>query len=294
MLEWIPIAIASYLSLSFVDITSKIIRTKYFKTSAGLMSLLLIGQSIPVFAIPLVGNWNLEITTMLLSFFVGAFTAIPYLLYSSSLQREEVSRVSALWQALPIFVLILAYVFLGERLPELFYLSFIFLVIGSLLVSAKDLKNITKPDIVFWMMISASLMWASQLVFMKFLYMSNDLLAVFIVMCSGRLVAGVLTALFIDGKNFSTDLFSTDKKLLIIFFLANVFGVSLYHYAISMGSVTMVEAISGFQAFFTLFLAVTLSKTIPSLIDEVTELKAVAHKLVAITLMFIGLALLYI
>ena len=294
MFEWVPIAVLSYLFMSVVDITTKIARTRYFRDSAATTSILLFGQALPVLLFPLV-NWAADVPTALSALFLGALTAVPFWLYSESLRREEVSRVAALWQTIPLFVLILAFLFLGERLPQLFYLSFVFLLFGSLLVSAKGLKNLLKPDKTFWMMLLASFTWASQLVALKFLYTNEGFLEIFVLMCAGRLLAAFAFPLLLRSANdFSKELLAADKGLLALFFLANGAGVFLYHYAVSLGSVTIVEAISGFQAFFTLLFAVSMSWLAPSVIREKTGAGAVALKLFAITLMFIGLVLIYI
>ncbi|MFH1448354.1 MAG: DMT family transporter [Candidatus Micrarchaeota archaeon] len=294
MLEWVLVAISAYAFLSLVDLTSKVLRTRYIYSSTGMTALLLMGQAIPVLLIPFVDIWSLGLTHSVFALFAGALTAVPYWLFSKSLKREEVSRVSALWQTIPIFVLILAFVFLGERLPQLFYLSFVFLILGSLLISAKELSNIFKPDSVFWMMISASLIWASQLVFLKSLYTSSGFMEIFLIMCLGRLLTASVILILPSHRHLFKDLAAANKWLIVLFVLANSIGVFLYHYALAIGSVTMVEALSGFQAFFTLFSAVAISKLAPTVLHEGTEVKVLALKFAAITLMFIGLILVYL
>ena len=295
MFEWIFIALLAYLFSSAGAITDKIMRTRYFHDSASITVLFLLCNALPAVLLPFTGFGNLGPQTMLLAIFAGFLTIVPLLLYSEALKREEISRVAPIWQTIPIFVLFFAFIFLGERLPINFYTSFVLMLAGSLLVSARNLTEMFKPDRTFWLMIFAGLAYSFYPVLLKFLYGNAEFLGIFALVSLGRLFAAVLLlSLPQKRERFLADFQKADKRLVLAMFAFAMFAGILYNYAISLGPITMVEALSGVYPFLVLLFAAVISKWVPSMLQEKTELGAMSLKLVALTLMFIGLALLYI
>ncbi|NIQ04431.1 MAG: EamA family transporter, partial [Candidatus Korarchaeota archaeon] len=67
---------------------------------------------------------------------VAGFSLYPgIILYFKAMAVEEASRVISLWYISPIFVLLLAYVFLGEKLSLPSYLGIVFLILGAMFIS---------------------------------------------------------------------------------------------------------------------------------------------------------------
>lgn len=298
MLDWIVYAILSQTFFALEAITDKISRVKYFRDSTSAMLLIMLAQSFPVLILPFSDLSGFSPLQIILALLAGAMTVIPFWLYSDSLKKDEISRVAPLWQTIPLFVLILAFVFLGEKLPGLFYLAFILILAGSLLISGKNLGAAFKPDRVFWMMTLASLGLAAQAVLLKFLYLQTNVqgnfLGLFALVCLGKLlpVFGILL-LRPQRTRFILSLRSADKRFVLATLSFGTIGVLLYNYAVFLGSVTVVEVLSGFYPFFILLFAFVLSKTMPDSLDERLERKELALKLFAATLMFVGLALFY-
>ena len=295
MLDWILMAVLAHAFFSLATITDKIARTKYFRDSAGSALLVLLAQSSPVLLLPFTNISSLAPDEILLALFAGVMTFLPYWLYADCLKKEDVSRVAPLWQTIPLFVFVLAFIFLNEKLPPLFYPAFFLLAVGGLLISTKEFKNLLKPDRIFWLMLLASFLFSVQTVLLKFIYLKAGFLEVLALLCIGRLLVFPFIMLFPSKRErFLSDFLGADKRVLFAMFIFGALSVSLYNYAIYLGYVSIVEGLSGFYPFLVLAFAMAVSKWMPSMLYERIERKEILVKAFAATLMFIGLILLYL
>lgn len=236
---------------------------------------------------------------LLMSLASGAvFVVGLYFLYSA-IQRSEVSRISPLFGALvTIFTLIVSSIFLVERLDNLEIFAFLLLLAGGALISIKilDLKSLNK-DVVIFSGIGAFL-FAASFVLIKSVYLRTEFLNGFVAGRAGEVLAGILFLLSARNKevlsirtylrsisNQSAGLFLLNKSLAGVFFL-------LQNYAVFLGSVVLVQALSGIQYVFLIFLAAFLSFKYPAILVEKFTKKSILVKAVSITLISFGLLVL--
>lgn len=129
--NWIAPALASPLMFSLVTIGDKFILSRVQLRLASFYlfvgsSQLLIAAAILAINSPTSWPWR-EIGA---AFGGGFLWGIGLLMMFWVLRREEASRVTPVWQSSPIFVAILAVIFLGERLAWYHWLA-IFMVVGG-------------------------------------------------------------------------------------------------------------------------------------------------------------------
>lgn len=295
MVSWFFIAISGYLLIATTGIMDKFLVSKvvrqpiayaFFTAATGPFSLLL-----AVF-----GLKPLELAGYIVSLFSGlAFIAALYYLYSA-MGQMSVSRVVPIQGGLvPLFTLVLAYIFLHERMAMVQIEAFFFLVLGAILISFKKEKG----------------KWAAVAV-------RNSVLAAFFMA-----LTSVLTKYVFDHSNFIsgmvwTRLGFTFAALGIIMFKKNreiifkapkqagvkngvlyyssratgTIGGFLQNYAVSLGSVTIVNALQGVQFVFLLILTTFFSVYYPKVLKENITKETIALKLSAIVLISIGLLLL--
>jgi drug/metabolite transporter (DMT)-like permease len=295
MLDWVIIAIISQMSFAAGSITEKITRNKYFTDSTSSAILILFALSLPVVLLPIANVTSVGLTEAALAIFAGLLTFIPNWLYSESLKKGEITRVAPLWQTIPVFVLILAFVFLGERLPSLFYVSFALILAGGFLISYHGFRAMLKLDGIFLAMLLASFLFAAQAVLLKYLYDASGFLGIIVLLCLGRVLGGLLMlSMKKERGKFIACMKAADKRVILLMLFFDSLAVLLYNYAISAGPVTVVEGLSGFYPLFVLIFAILVSSLLPGMLNEQMEKKVIALKLFAIFLMFAGLALLYI
>ncbi len=188
----------------------------------------------------------------------------------------------------------LAYLFLGERLPGLFYVSFILIFLGTLVLSSKEFSQVLKPDRPFWLMLLASFLFAVQAVVLKFAYNNAGFLEVLVLLCAGRIIAGaaILMVPSIRGK-FTSSVRMADWKIIGMMLAFSTIAIFFYNYAVSLGSVSIVEVLSGVYPFSVLLFATMVVRWAPDALEERVRREDIAIKVFAGALMFIGLVLLY-
>jgi len=243
---------------------------------------------------------------LMLSFLVGAVFLFALLAFFIALSKDEVSRIAPIVGAFtPIFVFILSFLFLGERLFWHQITAFIFLFAGGILILARRKEHHLHNNSAFKkyslqkieISLLAAFLFALFYVLTKFVFLGQPFVSTFV----WTRVGSFLTAfLLILPKGFRRAVFHTTKNVgvrgggLFIFnkFLAGI-GFILLNYAISLGSVTLVNALQGIQYVSILFLAGIIVRISPGAIkEEVHHWKCFLQKITAVFLIGIGLVIL--
>jgi drug/metabolite transporter (DMT)-like permease len=191
----------------------------------------------------------------------------------------------------PLFVLILAAIFLGEFFTPLKYIGILLLIIGAVLISSKGLKfSLGKA---FWLMIASALCISASSVITKYLLGFSDFWTIF---AYTRIGAGIclIPVLYFGLSHMRSDVKVHGRRVIGSICLSDILtvvGSLLTTFAISVGSVTLVNALASVQPFFVLAFAVALSIFYPKILKEEIGRSAVALKLIAIAMMFAGVIL---
>jgi len=227
-----------------------------------------------------------------LAFVTGILYILSMLFYFKAVKIEEISRVVPLFYLTSLFVSILAAVFLGEIFTPVKYLGIFLLIIGAILVSSKNFIKFGFGK-AFWLMIAASLVLSVNVIITKYLLDFADFLTIFSYIRIGAFFALIPIFCF-SFKDLISTVREHGKKVIIVISLneiLNLVGVLLITIAMTKGYVTLVNALSSVQPFFVLLFAVILSIFYPKILKEEIGKSAVLLKLIAITLMFIGVIL---
>lgn len=236
-----------------------------------------------------------------------------FLLYSA-FRKGEVSRVVPFVGGLtPIFVLFLSYLFLGERLAFWQIIALIFLVAGGVVISIE--RNVGEDGMrkrrffrSWKMSVGAALVLAIFYVCAKAIYAHQEFLAGFVWSRMGSFFGSILLLMFIKKRKAIFGATSSRKVLagqpaklrlallagsLLVFnkILAGTAFVFL-NYAISLGSVVLVNAMQGVQYVFLLCLTVFFAKTRPHILEEEINWPLFGQKFLAVILIGIGLLIL--
>src|SRR3989338_7024874 len=135
MLNWIYFVLIAQGIWGITSVIDKIVISKgYIKNPAvyivlnGLMNMLLI------FLLPFAGFGPLKMIDFLILMSGGIIFNAAITIYYKAVQYEEISRVSILYQAGPVFVFILSAFFIGERLSASHFIGFLLLLSAGFLV----------------------------------------------------------------------------------------------------------------------------------------------------------------
>ncbi len=243
---------------------------------------------------------------LFLSFLVGLVFLCALLAFFIALSKDEVSRIAPIVGAfIPIFVFLLSFLFLGERLFWHQVIAFFLLFAGGILILARRKEHHLHNDSAFkkytWKKIEisilAALLFAIFYVLTKFVFSNQPFVSTFVWTRVGSFLAAFL---LIIPKGFRRAIFHTTKNVgakggsLFIFnkLLAGI-GFLLLNYAISLGSVTLVNALQGIQYVAILIIAGAVVRVSPGAIkEEVHHWKCFLQKVVAVFLIGIGLMVL--
>jgi transporter family protein len=298
-LDWVIYAVLAQLLWSIAIIFDKLLRIKYIDNSYVLAIFFSIFYFLPlIFILPFINIGIPAFKELIILLLIGSTITLALLPYIKSLSLDDASRVIPLWQITPIFVLLMAFLFLKEKLTINNYIGFFLLLIGGFLISVKKIKGLFRISLVFWLMLLSSFIFAIGEVLIKYIYSSQSYWTVFFWILIGQLFSS-LFLLFINSIRIS--FLNTLSKINRISFilllgtsLGGFFGRLLYYLAIMLGSVSIVSVIGGLEGFFVLVYALFLSLWFPKILREEIDKRTILIKIIAIFLMVSGLLFVYL
>lgn len=294
---WVFLALIATFLWAWANVTDKVLRTKFLKSSIaltaafGIISLIFSFILFLFAGVPSIPFWHL-----IASFLAGVALTVGLIFYLKALSIEEASRVIPLWHLSPLFTLILAVIFLNEILTPLKYLAFATILLGGFLISTKRIGNIFHISPALALMILSSFLVSISDVLVKFAYSTGIFWQTFLVFYTAISLSSVsLFVLKSARKDFVKTLVFHRYNFILLLLLSIITGFSgqiLYNRAILLGPITLVSVFISFQSLFVLLIATFLSIKFPLLVKEAVDVKTIGMKLVAIVLMSFGLFLL--
>src|SRR3989338_4646252 len=291
-MSYIAIAVVAYMLYAINGVVDKFLLTKAVKSPA--VYAFYIGITSPMtwvlapFGLKFVGPLDL-----LIAIIGGAsFVVALYFLYVAT-RQTTISRLLPIEGGLvPIFTLVFAYLFLGERLSQTQLLAFGLMVLGAVLIAfkyekggwyAKALGNAT----------IAAVFFALSFVLTKYIFDETNFVSGLI---WTRLGFFLVSVSMLIPKTTRQKIFNapkeTSKGNIFLYYGARVSGGLaglLQNYAISLGSVTLVNAMQGTQYAFLLVMAILLSRYYPRVLKEQISFAIFLQKIAAIILISCGL-----
>ncbi|OGY85881.1 MAG: hypothetical protein A2233_00095 [Candidatus Kerfeldbacteria bacterium RIFOXYA2_FULL_38_24] len=239
---------------------------------------------------------------LIVDLLAGVFFSSALLFFFLALQTGETSRiVPFIGGAIPVFTYIFAFFFLQERLTSLQLWGFIVLVIGTILMALEDKKKISnlqskKLSRQKWLFgILAALSFALSFGLSKIAFDYQPFLSAFIWTRFGGFFFPVL---FLFSKNLRQEIFKAalvfKEKTGLMYLVAQTFGAGGYifiNYAISLASVSLVNAMQGVQYVFILVIALLGTIKYPNLLKENMSRKNLLIKILAVAVITAGLSL---
>lgn len=299
-MSWIVFAIAAqalFAVSNFIDkfLIDKRIKDPFLVTIlAGLASLLL-GLLIFLFR----GFSLIETKQLILILISGILLELYLIPYFKALRMDDASRIVPLFQFVPVFVLILSFIILGEALTGKQFLGSVFIIIGGFVLATKKIEGgIFRLRKSLWFMVIASLLYAITGVLFKWVVVAEDF---WLTLAYESIGMGIGAIILLLWPPYRTGFGREMKKLKLstwglLFVNETVYVLALLtlFYAILLGSVALVSVIGGVQPFFVLVYGLILSIWFPSIIKEDIQKNTILIKALAILLIFIGGYLVYI
>lgn len=242
------------------------------------------------------------------SFFLEPILLIPIvtgfvyiaatLFYYRSLQKEESSRMIPILKSTPLFVLIMASVFLGEVFTPLKYLGIFLIILGSIVISLKKTKVklvLSKGSL---LMVASVFLFAVATVLTKYGLNFLSYFDYIVWTQIGVFLSGIILILGRDVRKDFSRIFGDLKKNVVGGVLLKEFleisGYFVHMFALSIGFASLVSAITSTQALFALVGSVVLTFTHPHLLKEKFTKKTIPLKIFCTLLIIIGVWLIVI
>ena len=227
----------------------------------------------------------------------GFLTTIAFVAYYKALSKEEPSKINIFFQLSPVFVLLLSWLILGEKITLQQLIGFALIVVAALSVSVernKKTKNkffISKGllYIVFY-----NILFAVSAVLIKLTLNFNTLATILSYPSWGAGLGALVLYIFSSGirTSFHESISSINKKALLIM-LSNeaifIFARAITYLAYSLGLVALVSALEGAQVFYGIGYGWIVTIIAPGIILEDISKKNIITKLLAAIILVFGI-----
>lgn len=298
---WFIIALSGYIILAAVALTDKLILNKSVPKPIVFVFYSTIFV-LPLFLfLPFGVSWPTALVDHLIFAVSGICFALALWAMYIGFQESEISHVGPLvGAATPFFVFLLGNIFLGEKFTAIKLAAIFALILGSLIVSFEKSKwhNGWHRGMAWGVL--AGLLFAVSHVTAKHAYDAYGFYSGFVwtKLWIGAFAIFLLPfpsvrALFAK-KQIPTAVVSSEHAgwLVVANKLLGILGVILVQYAISLGSVSLVNALSGVQYAILIILVAVISKFWPRILKETYTRKEIWQESSAVALIGLGLVLL--
>jgi len=298
---WLLFSLVAFFLWGIVSTVDKIIIEKFLENHQLYIIFIGVFGLMTLLVIPFKSFYIPTLKICVLTILAGMFYIYGVFFYIKAISIEEVSRVIPLYQLRPIFVLLFAILTVGENIQGNDWAAISLLIFGSFLISLKNLKNLkTLFNIrkAFFIMLIVDIILALYYVISKYVLQFQSFLNAFLIMRIGACLASVS---FLTMKRYREDFIkffkSENGKPLAIIGInqsVNLVAIGFITYAISLGSVSIINSLNGFHSIFVLIFTIFLSIKYPDILKEKISKKNVFLKTISILIMFFGLFLLYL
>lgn len=261
-MNWLYIAIAAYFLLALTQVGDKLVVSKYLSSPRLYAITVALLQGTAILFLPFLGElagWS----SLLLDIVVGAvFIAAIYYFYQA-LQSGETSRViPALDGLVPIVVLALSFIILGDQVAWRHILAIILLIGGGFLLAY---QSKTKKDFNLKYLLIAVLLLAVYQVLAKLSFNTQPFWSAFLWARFGGLLTVLPFLLFPNIRaelraNFGRQGRAGSSTAVLLTQLSGGTAFILQNYAIKLGNVSVVSALQGIKYFFLFVLIILFSK----------------------------------
>lgn len=317
---WIFVAVGAYFINAGVYVADKFLLSKKIHSSIAYAFYVGVWS---IFNVSLLyfWPWTPTLREMTLDLLAGFLFLVTLVFWYKALHQSEASRVVPIVGALvPIFSFIFSFVFLGEILSQQQFLAFIILICGGVLISIKHTKVYLYKKVVnrFREVIGdifgkvpagvqptsrllvnsvvAAIFFAVYYVLMKYIYAYQPFVGSFVYSRLGSFI-GVLFMLFVpDWRRviFKQQQGVKTPKNLFFFLTVRLLAAAAFimiNWAISLGSVAIVNALQGVQYLFLFVIIILISKKFPKMLNEQLGGGVLLQKLIGTVLVCLGLYL---
>lgn len=296
MPDWFYIAIGGYLLIAATGVMDKFLVSKVVREPIVYAFMTAITGPFSLLLAPFGMKWlNTPWEYVAAGLSGMAFIAGIYFLFAA-IGKISVSRVVPIQGGLiPLFTLIFAYFLLGERLTLNQNIAVLFLVVGSVMISFQKKSGSWKALGITDSALAAMFMALSS-VLTKFTFDNSNFVSGMVWTRLSFALVALLILIFPSNRKV---IFGAPKQAgarnVLLYYSSRATGTVggfLQNYAVSLGSVSLVNALQGVQFIFLLIITSLFSLYYPLVLKEKITANILALKITAIVLITCGLIIL--
>lgn len=303
-MTWFLIALIAPALWAATNHIDKYLLGRYFK-GGGEGALFIFSSIIGIFFIPIVALIHPEalqypLTTALLIALNGALYIGGLMPYVYALQKGDASVVIPLFQLIPVFSFVLAWIVLGETLTASQLIGGTIIIFGSIALSFEmnEVKKLSFNKHAFWLMILSSFLLSLTFLFFKHFALEATLLTtVFWEYVGFAITSALLFFVPIYRKQFIRVIKENSVPALTfngINEVLNLTGKFAFNFASLLVPITLIWFVVGFQPLFVFAYGLVLTLFLPHISKEKITRGHLAHRLITISIMLIGTYFLYL
>ncbi|MEX0616449.1 MAG: EamA family transporter [Candidatus Woykebacteria bacterium] len=301
-MNWFLIALLSPALHGLTNHIDKYLLSKYFKGSDS-AALLIFSSIFGVFILPLIiliepDVFNIEASHTFLLLVGGVMYTVCLIPYFYALSKDEASVVVPLFQTVPIFGYILAFLVLGETLTREQILASFLIILGAITLSLNldERRPKLKKTIFFSMLISSLLAAFGGLIF-KFVAIEEGFWTSSFWIYIGYAIVGLFLLIFTKVYRLKfLKLIRTNKISILAVNSLNetlfIIGALGLAFASLLAPLALVLTVDGLQPLFVFTYGVIITLFFPNLGKESLVRKNLIQKTIALSAILLGAYLL--
>ncbi len=295
-MDWILVSLASAFAFAIVSILDKIIFLQFVHRAATFIFLVGVIQTVMGLVIMLfspLSGYPFEVWSV--AYLSGMLWGVSLVTMFWVMSYRDVSRVIPVVSSSPVFVAMLAVVFLSERLTALHWLAIVVTVAGTAIISQKcsEQRRRIPLDSSFPLLILGAAAFALGIFLSKFVLQDMELWDLFILRNFGLGTTCLLLmtrpsvlrdALRVFSSPAATGIFLMTEGVIVFV------GMTLTLWAIDLGPVSLVSTVMSIRPLMVLALSIMLSMRFWRLLDEPLDRKTLTNKLVSTAMIAAGIS----
>jgi len=301
-MNWVLVTISAYFILAIVFLVDKYLLVSSFPNSKVYAFYVGLLGSAVLLITPFVDFYIPDVSQLVLALAAGAIFIYALSWFYKTLKLFEASRVvPAVGGLTPIFTFILIYIIsFGREVLSVFeIIAFILLISGSVFINLRKNQSITFNS--FKYSAVSAFFLSLSFVLTKYVYMVQPFWNGFIWKTLGGVIMAIIFYLIFSEvrENVFKEKNKRSRKITIIFLFNQATGAVasiLQNWAIFLAPlvyIPIVHALNGTQYVFLFLFAIILSLKFPQIIKEEISKESILQKLIAISLIGLGLFFLY-
>lgn len=302
-MSWLIAVLVGHLINAVAYIIDKVLLTKSIKEPFAYTFFIGVLGLFVLVLIPFGFEMPARAALLLIDLASGIFFTLALFFFFQALQSSDASRiVPFVGGAIPLFTIIFEALLLGSHFTSVQFFAFAVLIAGTVVIARDDNphavrqksdKNKKLERSAWGKAFAAALFFATAFGFTKIAYNTQPFLSAFIWSRLGAALP-VLILLVIRANRIAVrDAVSIFKEKAGFIFLVGqglgATGFIFINYAISLTSVSVVNALQGVQYAFLLIIAVIASLKYPNILKESMTRRGLMMKIGAVVLIGVGL-----